>query len=413
MTTATTATTAQATDQQKGQQEGAEPQAAYPASLTHSSMRTYSTCVRKYYLAYVLRIRPAKDAEPLRLGSAYHLGLEVYGVTGDRDAAIEAVDQNYADPPPWIMDDDGLFAWRIEQTKARELVRGWIERWQGDGVEVLQAEQVYSQPIINPETGRISTKHEHAGKRDQLVRLPDGRLALREFKTTGDDIAPTSDYWRHLRIDPQISGYFESYIREGVQIDTVLYDVCRKPSIAPRQIPSLDDDGFKIVTDANGQRVYNANGKPRQSADAAKGYKLCSRSETPDEYAQRLAADIRERPEWYYQRQQVTRLEGDLTEFRHDLWQTHTAIQHNERYGHWPRTGARTGACVGPYGRCPYLDLCSDGWDSSQGVPEGFKQIPHAHAELESNDDAGDSEGSPDHQRANGPRTTAGSARGG
>jgi len=48
-----------------------------------------------------------------------------------------------------------------------------------------------------------------------------------------------------------------------------------------------DDDGLKIVTDdETGERVVNANGKPRQSAGP--GMTLATRTETAEEYGARL-----------------------------------------------------------------------------------------------------------------------------
>ena len=45
--------------------------------LTHSSEATFRTCPRKYLLSYRMALRPAHQHAALRLGSAFHLGLEV------------------------------------------------------------------------------------------------------------------------------------------------------------------------------------------------------------------------------------------------------------------------------------------------------------------------------------------------
>ena len=344
-----------------------------PKRLTHSSMATFATCRRKYYLRYVERLKPAVTPTALRLGGAYHHGLEVYANTGSRDEAIKAVRTNYSELPDWAQDEESMFAWQVECETVVALVDGWIWRWQDDGVVIAEAEKIYQLPIRNPSSSGVSRVHTHAGKRDQLVILPDGCYALREFKTTSDDISPTSNYWKHLSIDPQISGYFESYAEEGIALDRVLYDVARKPGIRPRKLQKKEKDEV-------GQTGLWF-GQPAEIVER----------ETPQMYRARLSADIRERPDFYFARREITRLEGDQVEFRHDLWQTHQAIQQSERDNAWPRTGARTKACVGAYGACPFLELCSGGWEPSQGVPDGFQRGNSAHPELENSDATGNS----------------------
>ncbi len=63
-----------------------------------------------------------------------------------------------------------------------------------DGDALLLAIKGLSIPfdiaLVNPETGRPSTNWRLAGVIDRIVRLPDGRLALMEYKTTSRDFAP-------------------------------------------------------------------------------------------------------------------------------------------------------------------------------------------------------------------------------
>ena len=350
--------------------------ASFPHALTHSSMATFATCRRKYYLQYVERLRPTITATALRFGGAYHLGLEVLANTGSADQAIAAVRRNYAEFPGWVEDEATEKSWWVECETVVALVDGWAWRWRDDEVTVVEAERSYQLPIVNPDTGASARSHRHAGKRDQLVTLPDGRSALREFKTTSDNISPTSNYWKHLAIDPQISGYFDSYAAEGIEIDTVLYDVVRKPTIRPRTLQKKERE--KFIEDG---KWFGAEFQEFTRADVD--------LETPAMFAARLSAYLRERPDFYFARREITRLEADQREFRHDLWQTHQAIQQSERVNAWPRTGARIKACNGVYGACPFLDLCSNGWEPSQGVPDGFQRINNAHPELEKTDATG------------------------
>jgi hypothetical protein len=62
--------------------------------------------------------------------------------------------------------------------------------------------------LINPATGRASQTRQLGGKLDVLVRDQDSRALIIEHKTSSEDLGPGSDYWRRLRMDPQISTYF-------------------------------------------------------------------------------------------------------------------------------------------------------------------------------------------------------------
>lgn len=359
--------------------------------LTHTSMSTFAQCRRKYQLRYILGLVPDREPGYFRFGGAYHLAHEVLGKTGSLERAVEAVRERYNDLPPWARNNTEAQAeLAVECETVVRLFCGWHWRWASDEylsanpeerVDVLQAEESFALPILNPETGGTAKAHRRAGKRDQLISYQ-SRTLLREFKTTGDDIAPESDYWRHLRIDAQISNYFLSYETEGVQLDGVLYDVVRKPSIRPKQIPTLDGDGKKIVVDKQtGERLKNKDGKSwKQSVSDSSTQELLSRTETPSEYGDRLTQDIGERPDWYFARREAPRLASDIEEFKADLWMKHVAIMHAKRMGHFPRESRSCFAM----GKCPYFDLCANNWiPEGSDMPEGFVLTDDYHPELD------------------------------
>ncbi len=232
---------------------------------------------------------------------------------------------------------------------------------------------------LNPATGQPSRTWTLAGRRDKVVRLPDGRLAILEYKTAGEDLAPEADYWKRLLMDSQVSTYWLAALDAGLDVQTVLYDVTRKPSLRPSQIPVLDEGGLKVVVDAAGARVFNRDGKPRQSASSADGYVLLSRTETPEEYGARLTDGIASRPDWYFARREIPRLPSDLEEARYELWAWGRILRECEKSGRWPRS---THSCNG-FGRCGCWELCTGGFDPAQGaVPEGWMQVDDVHQEL-------------------------------
>ncbi len=367
------------------------PQLTGANLLTNSRMSCQKTCARKHYYRYELGIRKDGDPKPLRMGGAVHSGLDSQAKGQVQSDAIYHALRDYATFPSWAHTPETQHDWLTEREIVKRLLSGywWRWNWNVEGVadnlrynEIIASEISFNLPIRNPETGVASTVFRVAGKIDKIVRLGDGRLAVMEHKTCGEDLSPDSDYWKRLRIDHQISLYMLAAREMGHDVQTVLYDVLRKPSIAPRQIPTLDGRGDKIVVDQDGERVFltdkNGNPKgPRQSADAEKGYILLSRVETPEEFGERFTDDIAARPDFYYVRQEIPRLDSDLEEFRAELWQQQQSIRDAQRHGRWFRN---TSACL-VMGRCEYLDLCHNGIQPGE-VPSGFVRVSSLHPEL-------------------------------
>jgi len=345
--------------------------------LTHSQIQTTMTCARKGHLAYGLGIRPATEAQPLRMGRAFHLGWELRAGGLTPDNAVLGVMAEYDKHQP---DNGHLDAWLVEREIVARLLSAYFWYWQNtdDVIKWVASELAFELPVVNPETGRSSRTFTLAGKIDG-VALISGRRVLVEHKTTSSDLDITGDYWRRLRIDSQVSIYYLAAMQLGYCVDVVVYDVVRKPSIRPRQIPLLDACDHKIVRDKHGKRIMNNNGTPRQSADTAKGYVLQTRTETPQEYGERLTADIGERPEWYFARREVARTKDDLLDTQYELWQVAKIIHECDKHGRWPRN---TQACIG-FGKCPYFDLCTSNYDLNSGVvPEGYVRVDDVHQEL-------------------------------
>jgi hypothetical protein len=96
-------------------------------------------------------------------------------------------------------------------------VCGYQWRWAGARLEVVATEQAFRVPLVNPATGKATPTFELAGKIDGIVRLEDGRLAVKESKTCSEDLGADSDYWRRLRIDHQITLYMLAARRARVR----------------------------------------------------------------------------------------------------------------------------------------------------------------------------------------------------
>lgn len=331
--------------------------------LTHSRMSCAKTCLRKHYYQYELGIRKDRESAPLRTGAAVHEGLDVLAKTKSVDDAVAAAVIGYADIPNWAMQSPELEEeWLVEREMVLRLVMGYAWRWQDAQEEVVASELEFRLPLVNPDTGAAIRSFELGGKIDKIVKLPDGRLAIKEHKTTGDDISAESDYWIRLRIDQQISLYFLAARELGYDVQTVLYDVIRKPAIRPKQILKADYAKWQ-TTGVYFDEKFAFTGRDR---------------ETPQMWGARLRADIGSRPDFYFACREIPRLESDIQDFRYDLWQYAQLLRDSQRLNRWPRS---TLACTNPY-RCDYLDLCGNGYDASQPVPDGFVKVENIHPEL-------------------------------
>lgn len=319
--------------------------------LTNSRRNSFGTCHRKHQYEYEMCLRPVSDGSALRVGTLTHACLEHWwalasGTPAERIVEIESTLQAHL--------ESGMDAYEV--ALVRGMMIGYEKRWDGvNEIQTLAIEVQYTAPLMNPETGAPSRTFELAGKLDVLAVI-DGRTVIVEHKTTSEDIGADARYWTKLSIDGQVSGYYIGAQALGYAVDGCVYDVIRKPGLRPSQIPELDENGLKIVMDANGNRVMNKDGKTfRQTASTADGFVVQSRLETPDEYSTRVAADVVGNNEKYFGRREVPRLDSDLMEYLEDMWATAREIADAQRTTRWPRNPRSCDIYAG----CPYFDVCA------------------------------------------------------
>jgi hypothetical protein len=333
--------------------------------LTHSRMRALRSCPRKHEYAYEIGIRPADAAKALRMGTGVHAGIESHKKHKKPvgEAIAEAM-APYGVKPGWVQDESTTFEWDLEAETVRRLLAGWFWRWADTDLETVASEIEIEFPVINPETGRQARGYSGAVKIDEIVRLAGGQLAVLERKTAGESIDVASDYWRWLRIDPQVSMAVIAARQAGYDVSTVLYDVVRKPGIAPKAVSKAD----RTNADLTGKYC----GEPAPSP--------CPERETVPMWGARLAQDMGERPEWYFNRVEIARTDDELEEFKHDLWDQYQALRGYKQRNHWPRNAD---SCMN-MGRCSYFDICSSGRHLRRGdeLPAGFVQLENVHPEL-------------------------------
>ncbi len=304
-----------------------------PITLTNTALGTFRLCPRKYCNRYVLRLSRVRQATPLRFGAAFHLGLELHSKRAELIDPVAMATANYETCPEWADPLD----WAVERETLRQLLAGHFWRYSEDNLNFAVTEQVFELPLINPITGSKSRQFVLSGKIDAIVILSDGRLAVLEYKTAGEDIGPDGEYWPRLRCDGQISLYVLAARMTGYNVATVLYDVTRKPTIRLRK------------------------------------------DETPEQYSQRLYEDINARPDFYFQRREVPRLEDELSEFQLELWQQACALQESMKHDRWYRNVSKITCAF-----CEFSELCFNNVRINPNIPPtGFTYLPDAHPELD------------------------------
>jgi hypothetical protein len=237
----------------------------------------------------------------------------------------------------------GIQADPFDLARAEAMLRGYDARWSEERYEVLAVEAEFRAPLVNPETGAASRTWQRGGKIDAIARDSAGRVLIVEHKTASEDISPGSAYWRKLRMDGQVSGYFLGADALGFPAEACLYDVLGKVALRPYQ-PS----------------------------------KRRTEPETPEEFRARCIEAICAEPDSYFRRGEVVRLQAEAEEALFDDWQTAQQMREAQRLGRFPRN---PDACM-KWGRaCDFFDVCAG--EGSIDDPSRFRRSEHVNPELE------------------------------
>ncbi len=284
--------------------------------VTQSMMSTMMRCEEKARLRYLEELVSPDPPPPwLSVGSAVHKGFEV----GSADAAEEMLRKDRG--PAWT--EAEVAALELDCAKVRAMVSGGLKLW--DHWPSL-AEVQFRIPFTNPATGRASTKHTLEGVFDGV--FPGGPPRLLEIKTTS---RLDSSYLERLDLDWQVSAYLAvASVMYQARVREMVYRVIRKPSIKQRK------------------------------------------TETLEEYTERVASDYEDRPEFYFEEVLITRTDQQIERWWYEAWEMHERILRIENGG---MTVRNSGHCL-DFGRCTYFDLC-------RGVvgPSAFR-VKEAHPEL-------------------------------
>lgn len=333
--------------------------------LSHSRMQAAKVCRRLYKYRYVDGLRSVHTATALRMGRAFHDALDLLSKPpspaeaesgSPRERVWSHVINAYRSGPAPETAEAELDR-EVEAHTLAALAMAYSWRWEADTLKVVASEIELRVPLAD------GAAFDAGGKIDRIVQLEDGRLAILETKTTSDDIGPNSDYWARLRMDTQLSHYVLLARAAGYDIQTIIYDVIRKPGIRPKKIEAKHAKQIKETGQYFGVSVTD----------------FSVERETPEMFAARLLDDATTRPEFYFARQEVTRLASDLEEYGAELEMQSEDLAEMEAKGHYFRN---TSACLFP-SRCAFFNLCVGRWKSGEPIPSGFEVGPTLHPELE------------------------------
>jgi hypothetical protein len=320
-------------------------------------MKTFFACQRLHLIQYVQGYRSTAPSEALAFGDLMHAGLEAWWrawmIDRQGGGALAGAMLAMSKRGP----DEALLA------KAQVVMAGYESRWTADmaSYQVVEVEAQFRAPLLT-EGGRRARGAKLAGKVDAIVMRDDGTFWLVEHKTHGD-LSPTADYWRRLRLDPQISMYFDGARALGYELAGCIYDVLKRPEQSPLKATPVEKR--KYLRDR--PTVLYAN----QRAE----------DETLDEFQERLAEVITAAPHEYYARAEVVRLPEELERFAADVRETSRQILAAGRTQRGGLAPHNPDACF-RFGRpCEFYDVCSGA--ASLDDDTRFRKLDTVHPEFE------------------------------
>lgn len=264
---------------------------------TASRLKAFQSCPMKEGLRYRRNLAPIQGRAALAFGTAIHKGLETRSV----DEALAVLLTDYPH------DQEEADAQDAASVAVRALLDGYFDLYPPFKIE--KPELTFELPMITNK-GKKSRTYRIAGKIDNLVQI-DGRWWIVEYKTAS---RLEGSYFDRLYLDSQITMYCYAMQRMGYNIAGIIYRVIRKPQIKKRQNESFDG------------------------------------------YLDRLACDIRTRPEFYYTEQKLYRSMDDLAAFEKMIYQTATL---EAKLAKTDCLFQYSTACS-VFGACPYLPLCTE-----------------------------------------------------
>ncbi len=262
--------------------------------------------------------------------------------------------------------DDGQ---QLVLSKCRALQRGYHARWLDAGYVPETVEETKVADLYNPDTQGKSRTFQVGGKLDVVARYMNRRVLI-DHKTTSNDISdPNAPYWRQLVVEGQVDHYMLLQWMHGEKCDDAVWDVIRKPQISPKKLSKADIRAVVSIGDYFDLKV---------SEEDKQTFVNGSERETAAMYEARLFHDCtKERPDHYFARRSVPRIDAEILDYARDVWQHSQDILYTRQQKRLPPRNS--GACMLYGSPCKFLGICS-GHDTADS--DRWQKKTKRHPEL-------------------------------
>ena len=273
-------------------------------TITNSTMQTFLTCERKYFINQVKGYFPKRQAEHVSTGVMFHKAMEIWAES-DRETAVAHIKDAMGIVFKANSENAEFDVYKLIAQEA--VIVGMIEGYPYPVSDVVGAEIEFDTEYMGYcLRGKVDGEYKRGGinylfdykTKGSLDRVTDQELLKRNFQATF-----------YLNVLNRLC---------GAEYDALEFIFIRRPSIRQKQ------------------------------------------KEGSDAYARRVVKDYKERPEFYY-RKAVAHRDTSSNGWMINLMQHIEHLAHCYEYSFWPM---RETSC-GMYGRCPYLPICNqvDGWE--------------------------------------------------
>lgn len=294
--------------------------------LTHTKMRTFKDCHRRFYYRHEELLVPRVQRAGQRRGG--NLGTILFRVQEKAQQAekfalrpfvVDTVEDLYSERHPSSTEEETSL--EIEKVKLIEVSLAYIKAY---GID-RRREIVYEMPLINPLTGRAMRAFRVAGKIDGIVPLGNKHAKVIEDKFVQQIQRVMID---KLPLDDQITEYVDALARQGWTAE-VEYRHTRYPGVNPEK-----------------PREYKT--KPNYLG------------ETLEEFGERLAIDLVERHDFYFDVQTLMFSTEHLEEYRLHRWMVAKEILERRTVAKKLGVAAwyKNPSVCHQFGGCQFIPLC-------------------------------------------------------
>ncbi len=150
--------------------------------FSHSRIKSFIECPKKYYWSYIRKIRPKHKSLALSLGSCMASALSTWRSTGSYDQGEDAFLK------AWLDDGQALAQLKSDDPmrsveRGLEILKRYTETYPEEPEQTIQAEVWFEKVEVVPADDEVSLPMTLSGRIDGIMRQ-DGRICINEDKTT-------------------------------------------------------------------------------------------------------------------------------------------------------------------------------------------------------------------------------------